>query len=104
MSHDYTPTIPTMMGILTSYLSGYGNVRLDGNDILLDDRKVASWASMDHDGYITRVMHISVGMDEDLVNEICTKPMVKRPGRLADYAITSNDILSAIEPVIRSIS
>lgn len=69
-------------------------VTRDGNDVLVDDRKVISWArATTLQGWCQSVVHFSVSSDEELIRKICTKEMVKRPGALSNYGITAGDIL-----------
>lgn len=70
----------------------------DGNDILAEGKKVASYCTVPQlSGWVQTVIHISIGaMDIDLVKAICTKPMEKTPGALSDLGIYSNDIMSII--------
>lgn len=68
------------------------------NDVLVDGKKIASWARATNiEGWTQSVVHFSVGMDLEVVKKICTKPMVKVPGRLADYGITSDMIANRLE-------
>lgn len=75
------------------------NVEIDNNDVLIVDGeskyKVASYASCWHanDTITYTVAHISMGMDINLVQKICFKPMEKIPKALHDYGINSNDVL-----------
>lgn len=73
------------------------NVTQDENDVLVDGKKVASWARATMvNGMCQSCIHFSIGeMDLDLVQEICTKPMVKTPGALSEYGITADDILNS---------
>lgn len=73
-------------------------VKRDGNDILVDGRKVVSWArSTSIEGWVQSVVHFSIVSDEALIEQLCTKEMLKRPGALDDYGITAEDILAALE-------
>lgn len=94
---------------LETYLNGLGfRTHFDGNDLMLhfttDDiwRKVAShgsgWIS---NGYSQVVVHVSIGMDEHLVDTLCTKPCKKRPGGLGIYGITAEEIYNkVVQPII----
>lgn len=80
-----------------SHERGFDAVR-DGNDILVGDRKVASWArAMARNGYCLSVVHFSISSDEELIRRICTKPMVKLPGALGEYGVFADDILGMLE-------
>lgn len=86
------------------------NIRtyFDGNDLMIHSstdnvwRKVASHGSGWLDkGYSQSVVHISIGMDENLVEQICTKPCIKKPGGLGSYGITADAIYNNIvKPII----
>ena len=69
---------------------------IDGNDLLVDGKKIASWADISLSGYYQSVVHFSVHSDVDLIRELCKKPMVKTPGALSDYGITAADIMTAL--------
>ena len=77
----------------------------DVNDILADGKKVASYCSvMQVSGWCQTVVHISVGkMDIDLVKAICKKPMIKIPGSLSEYGITSDDIIPVVQNILRGL-
>lgn len=76
---------------------------ISGNDLLIaegnENYKVASWGSgWKAKDYTENVVHISIGMDEELVDEICTKNCVKKPRGLSYYGIKTSDILDIIKP------
>ena len=81
-----------------AYLETTGKeVRIDGNDVLLDGKKVMSWAeAFLRSGWVQTVAHFSVNTDLDLIRELCTKPMLKTPGQLSDYGITAEKIISLL--------
>lgn len=70
---------------------------IDGNDLMVDDKKII--------GTIGQVLpepflgltyigiSISINSDADLINKICTKPMVKIPGALSNYGITTEEVM-----------
>lgn len=77
-------------------------VTRDNNDVLADGKKVASWARAALiTGWVQTVLHFSVNVDVELIRRICTKPMVKVPGALSDYGITSEMIWDKIAPMLR---
>lgn len=80
-------------------------VTFDVNDVLADSKKVASYCSVPQaSGWVQTVAHISIGkMDLELVKAICTKPMVKIPGALSEYNITTEDILPIIVDIINKL-
>ena len=73
------------------------HVLIDGNDLLVEEKKVASWADISLSGYYQTVVHFSVHSDVDLIRELCSKPMVKMPGALSDYGSAAADIMTALE-------
>ena len=73
------------------------NVTVDGNDILADGKKVASWCGATTlEGWHQGAVHFSINTDLALIRKICTKPMQKAPGQLSDYGITADDILAKL--------
>lgn len=87
---------PLWVDKLAAYLERRGiAVTRDENDVLADGRKVLSWArATTLQGWCQSVVHCSVGkMDLELVRAICTKPMVKVPGSLAEFGITAEELL-----------
>lgn len=70
------------------------------NDILIDGYKVASAGktSFGNETYFT--FQFSLKNDRELIEQICTKPMVKVPKGLSDFGLTREDILSFIERTV----
>lgn len=73
------------------------NAVVNGNDILVDDFKVASYMSQNINSCIYTAIHISIGMDLDLIKSICVKPMQKTPKGLKDYNITQKEMIEWVE-------
>lgn len=79
------------------------SVGIAGNDLMLWDRKtkltlkVGSYGSNWVGGSTESVVHFSVNTDEALIQAICTKPMVKRPGALGKYGVTAGELWEEIE-------
>lgn len=72
-------------------------VTFDHNDVLADGKKVASWANAGlPDGWMQTVAHFSVNVDLELIQKLCTKPMVKTPGALSKYGITAEELWAGI--------
>lgn len=94
-----------LMQLTVDYLKERNlNVTTDKNDILLDGKKVASWArATTINGWCQTVAHFSVNVDVDLIRQICSKPMEKIPGALSEYGITAEDILPIIVDIINKI-
>lgn len=71
------------------------NVKLDNNDIMVDDKKVAGLVYTEILNKYSYVgMAVSINADIDLINKICTKPMHKIPGALSNYGITTEQIMN----------
>ena len=73
------------------------NFKMDKNDLLIDGRKVASYAyRMLKNGLTYLAMHLSMSVDLELINNICKKEMLKVPGGLVDFGITDSEILTIL--------
>lgn len=70
------------------------NIIVLDNDLIVDDIYKVAGLSSRHLGnnYVYTAMHISVNVDLDLINNICTKEMKKIPKGLSDYGITTDYI------------
>ena len=96
---------------LQSYLGTRGiRARFDGNDLMAysevkgDWLKIASYGSgWLSKGYVQTVVHVSIGMDEDLVSRLCTKPSIKRPGGLEEFGITSQNVYDLLKPTVEGL-
>lgn len=89
---DYKP-------LICSYLKEKGiNCSIDNNDILCDGFKVAGdmLRNINKTTYLYAI-HISINVDINLINKICTKPMDKLPRGLSFYGIKREDILSYLK-------
>lgn len=73
------------------------NATRSNNDVLVDGFKVASFMSSNHDGVIYSAAHISVKVDLEAIQQICTKPMVKIPRGLSDFGITGDEVRIFLE-------
>ena len=108
LSLSYSDFGEQVVNAVKDYLLSVGlKVRNFGNDLMLysDEEnewfKVASYGSgWISKGYMQTVIHISIGMDEELVDRICTKPCKKKPRGLSRYGITAQAIYNAIKPTI----
>jgi len=75
------------------------NSEIIGNDIVIIENdiyyKVGSYASawMNNDEGTETVMHISMSVDNDLIDIICKKFREKQPKGLNDYGITAKEII-----------
>lgn len=93
---------PQIVERMTERLRELGEVSIDENDILLEGKKVVSWArATTLRGWCQSVIHCSVGpMDLKLVREICTKPMEKVPGSLGEHGVTAEELWSIAASMI----
>lgn len=88
------PTGEQWMRTLIKFLKTKGvNAYLEGNDVLIDGFKIASYMRAYIDGCWNTACHISVGMDLGLIERVCTKEMYKIPKGLKDYGITQQEII-----------
>lgn len=73
------------------------NVEATGNDVLINDKKVIGAVSESLLGPYLGLMFcgisISINSDIELIDNICTKEMVKIPGALSDYGITTEEVM-----------
>lgn len=74
-----------------------------GNDLLVYENgnayKVASYGEGLLGNMFEVVIHLSIGMDLDIINKVCTKPMLKTPKGLAEYNINADEIIQEIIPL-----
>ena len=99
-----------MLTTLQSYLGARGiRTRFEGNDLMIcvdanDWRKIGSYGSgWVSEGFVQTVLHVSIGMDEDLVSKLCTKHCIKRPGGLSMLGITTQEVYEALKPAIAAL-
>ena len=80
--------------VFINYLKNKGiNASLEGNDILIDNKyKCGSFSSRIYGEILYSAFHISIGMNLDLISNICTKPMVKIPKGLREYGIDTEEV------------
>ena len=77
------------------YLKSKGlDAKSDGNDILVDGYKVASGVESEFkNGHRYMGYQISLVQNMDLISKVCKKPMIKVPKGLADFGLTTDDII-----------
>ena len=68
------------------------SARLDNNDILVDDYKVASGGEITINGYQYMGYQISINQDLTAIDNICVEKSTKTPKALSDYNITTQEI------------
>lgn len=71
---------------------GY-NAYIQGNDILINGRKVVGFGSRMFGKILYTAIQISVNINLELIKTICTKTMVKQPDGLKNYGVDTEDIL-----------
>lgn len=69
------------------------NCELVDNDLLVNGFKCASYMTTNINGCLYTAIHISIGMDLDLIKNICTKPMNKIPKGLSEFGVRTEDLL-----------
>ncbi len=74
---------------------------LNGNDHMVDGRKVIGHGSRMFGGVLYTAIHIAIHTDLPLIRHICTKPMAKTPGALSDYGVTTEFVVHALEKAIK---
>lgn len=68
------------------------NITINNNDLLIEEKyKVISYASINAGNkLIYTCVHISINPNVELIDKICSKPMVKIPKGLKDYGLTTS--------------
>lgn len=88
------PTGKQWMEKLAVFLKNKGiKAEIYGNDVLIDGNKVASYMRDLKNGCWNTACHISIGMNLDLIKQVCIKEMVKVPQGLKDFGITQQEII-----------
>lgn len=89
------------MDKLTCFIQQKGlNCEMVDNDLLVNGFKCASYMTTNIDGCLYTAIHISIGMDLDLIKNICIKPMKKVPKGLIECGITRGEIFEFIEEIL----
>ena len=95
-----------MIRIVREYLVSKGiQAKVDKNDLMVffprenKWKKCGSWAQgrMKQAEYLQTAVHFSINVDVELIQEICTKPMVKVPGALSSFGITAQELYEVVE-------
>ena len=84
----------------TKFLQEKGlNAVKQDNDILIDGFKVFGWASYYYKEFdaIYITAHITLSVNLELIQNICTKPMIKTPKGLSEFGITKEDVIEFLE-------
>ena len=82
---------------IADYLRTKGlNAQVTGNDIILDgNKKVSGAGKMKRKNMWAHGLFIAMNSAENLVKNICYKPMKKIPAGLSDYGVNKEAILNA---------
>lgn len=72
------------------------NATYDGNDILVDDYKVCGMSLQIINNFFVAGAHIGVHTKVDNIKKLCTKPMVKVPKGVAEFGLTTEDLLEML--------
>lgn len=71
---------------------------IKGNDLIANGvYKVASFMSQRFGDVLFTGIHISMNVDIDIINQICTKEMVKIPKGLTNFGVTTEELLDFIQ-------
>ena len=106
ISHEQTNFANRVLNSVHTYLKKKGlKVLRSGNDLLIYPKdaltgyKIASFGdSWNPDGtYFEAVVHISIGTDNSIIEQVCTKPMRKTPAALKDYGINTDEMLDYLQ-------
>lgn len=80
---------------LSDYLAGKNiNCYLDGNDLMVDGYKTASFMSTDLNNKVYTAIHIPLNINLDIICDVCSKDMIKTPTSLTNYSIKFEDVLN----------
>lgn len=70
----------------------------NNNDVMIGNKKVIGTISeilpKPYNNWVYFGAVISINSDPDLINQICTKPMIKVPGALFDYGLTTEEVMN----------
>lgn len=69
---------------------------LNGNDLLINGKKVIGFGSRFFGEILYTAIHFAVNTDIELIKKICTKNMNKEPDSLQNYKINTTDILEIL--------
>ena len=97
LPNEYTgmpKEIQNLLGII--FDKGYTPI-INGNDVLINNYKVASWSFKKINDYFLVAIVASVNIDLDIIQHICLKPMEKIPKGLSEFGITTEDVKRAFE-------
>jgi len=79
------------------YLISKGlNAAIDGNDILIDGKKISGSSGGVYGGMRTNSLFIAVTSSAELVEKICLKKSGKKPASLQEFGITAQEIQDVV--------
>lgn len=86
----------------SQYLQSKGlNAQFKENDVLIDGYKVASYGNgpieLNNTRYYTTGIQVSMNVDINLIQAICTKPMDKIPKSLSDFGVTQEEVFNLMK-------
>lgn len=89
---------PRALSVLAEDLTARGvEARVEGNDLMVGDRKCASWVSGLVSGFRETGVHFSMTVNPEIIRRVSKKPIEKTPGELGPYGYTAERILRLIE-------
>lgn len=74
---------------------------IDGNDHMIENKKVIGHGSRMYGDILYTAIHISINTNLSLIRQICTKQMNKTPGQLSDYGITTAFVVNTLKRIIK---
>lgn len=90
---------------IVEYLVSKGiNAVKDNNDVLVDGYKVASGSEMRVETNMDMIYssyEISINVDLEAIQNICTKPMVKIPKGLSEFGVTTEEMVALCEEIFK---
>ena len=86
---------------IKSILPNDVEVREDKNDLLVDGKKISGAMSVDFiDEYKFVGFFVSYKNSKKIIEDICTKPMVKEPSGLEDFGVNNIELFRLLEKII----
>ena len=76
-------------------------MNIDGNDHMIENKKVIGHGSRMYGDILYTAIHISINTNLGLIRQICTKQMNKTPGQLSDYGITTVFVVNTLKRIIK---
>lgn len=90
-----------IMKDILEYLQKYNSeITMNGNDVMLGNKKLFGTMS-NGEGPYYEGMFFSFDIDLDIINGVCTKPMVKEPLGLSSLGITPEEMAKLAEDLAK---